>query len=109
MARSKPTDHTRTKSKTTAVDDINRGIEQLQHLMTQIEDLGREGFPYQDAVRARTELSLRETIRRIFGDKSEEYQTHKSHKLRTGHRAESAQTTAMLKQLVNELERRNCP
>lgn len=106
MARSKPTDHTRTKSKTTAVDDINRGIEQLQHLMTQIEDLGREGFPYQDAVRARTELSLRETIRRIFGDKSEEYQTHKSHKLRTGHRAESAQTTAMLKQLVNELERR---
>lgn len=106
MARAKSAEQTRTKSKTTAVDDINRGIEQLQQLMAQVEDLSREGFPYQDAVRARTELSLRETIRRIFGEKSEEYQSHKSHKLRISHRTESAQTTSMLKRLVSELEQR---
>ncbi len=104
MARAKPGEPARIKPKTAAVDESNRGIEQLKDLMAQIEDLSREGFPYRDAVRARTELSLRETIRRIFGEKSEEYQNHKNHKLRTSHRAESAQTIAVLKSLIAQLE-----
>ena len=104
MARAKSTEQGRIKSKAAAVDEANRGIEKLKGLIAQIEDLSREGFPYRDAVRARTELSLRETIRRIFGEKSDEYQTHKTHKLRTGHRSESVQTIAMLKQLVSQLE-----
>lgn len=104
MARTKSIEQARTKSKTAAVDEVNRGIEKLMDLMAQIEDLSRDGFPYRDAVRSRTELSLRETIRRIFGEKSEEYQTYKSHKIRASHRAESAQTIAVLKQLVAQLE-----
>jgi hypothetical protein len=104
MARAKSTEQGRIKPKPPAVDEINRGIEKLKDLMAQIEDLSREGFPYRDAVRARTELSLRETIRRIFGEKSEEYQTHKTHKLRTGHRAESAPTIAAVKHLIAQLE-----
>lgn len=104
MARAKSAEQGRIKSKAAAVDEANRGIEKLKGLIAQIEDLSREGFPYRDAVRARTELSLRETIRRIFGEKSDEYQTHKTHKLRTGYRSESVQTIAMLKQLVSQLE-----
>jgi hypothetical protein len=104
MARTKSGEQGRTKSKTAAIDELTRGTEKLKDLMAQIEDLSREGFPYQDAVRARTELSLRETVRRIFGDKSEEYQTHKNLKLRTNHRADSAPTIAVLKQLVARLE-----
>jgi hypothetical protein len=104
MARAKSTEQGRIKSKSAAVDEVNRGVEKLKDLLAQIEDLSREGFPYRDAVRARTELSLRETIRRIFGEKSEEYQTHKTHKLRTGHRAESAPTIAMMKHLIARLE-----
>jgi hypothetical protein len=104
MARTKSGEQGRTKSKTAAIDELTRGTEKLKDLMTQIEDLSREGFPYQDAVRARTELSLRETVRRIFGEKSEEYQTHKNHKLRSNHRADSATTIAILKQLVARLE-----
>ena len=104
MARAKSTEQGRVKSKSAPVDEINRAVEKLKDLMAQIEDLSREGFPYRDAVRARTELSLRETIRRIFGEKSEEYQTHKTHKVRTGHRAESGPTIAMVKQLIARLE-----
>jgi hypothetical protein len=104
MARAKSNEQGRIKSKPAAIDEVTRGIEKLKDLMAQIEDLSREGFPYQDAVRARTELSLRETIRRIFGEKSEEYQTHKGHKLRTSHRAEYVPTVVILKQLVARLE-----
>ncbi|MEP7151015.1 MAG: hypothetical protein ABI856_04850, partial [Nitrospira sp.] len=49
------------------------------------------------------ELSFRETIRRLFGEKSPEYQAHKNHKLRVGSRAESAQSTALIKQLIAAL------
>ena len=72
--------------------------------MAQVEDLTREGHPYREAVLARTDLSIRESIRRIFGEKSNEYQTHKVHKLRTNSRVESAQTTTVLKKLVAQLE-----
>lgn len=104
MARAKSNEQGRIKSKAAAIDEVTRGIDKLKDLMAQVEDLSREGFPYQDAVRARTELSLRETIRRIFGEKSEEYQTHKSHKLRTNHHAGYPPTIAILKQLVARLE-----
>jgi hypothetical protein len=104
MARAKSNEQGRTKPKPAAIDEVSRGIEKLKDLVAQVEDLSREGFPYQDAVRARTELSLRETIRRIFGERSEEYQTHKSHRLRASHRAESVATIAILKQLMARLE-----
>lgn len=103
MARAKASDPQR-KAKPTVADELTHGIAKLRELSTQIDDLSRDGFPYREAGRARTELSFRETIRRLFGEKSPEYQAHKNHKLRVGSRAESAQSTALIKQLIAELE-----
>ncbi|MCW5800550.1 MAG: hypothetical protein KIT40_18815 [Nitrospira sp.] len=104
MARAKATEASRSKAKPNAVDELTRGIATLRELSVQIDDLSRDGFPYREAVRARTELSFRETIRRLFGEKSPEYQTHKNHKLKVGTRAESAQSTALLKEFIAALE-----
>ncbi len=104
MARAKATEALRSKAKPNAVDELTRGIATLRELSVQIDDLSRDGFPYREAVRARTELSFRETIRRLFGEKSPEYQTHKNHKLKVGTRAESAQSTALLKECIAALE-----
>lgn len=104
MARAKASEPQRGRSKQNAVEELNRGITTLRELSSQIDDLSRDGFPYRDAVRARTELSLRESIRRLFGEKSPEYQAHKNHKLRIGNRTESAQSTTLLKELIVQLE-----
>lgn len=104
MARAKTSEPQRARSKQNVVEELNRGINTLRELSTQIDDLSRDGFPYRDAVRARTELSFRETIRRLFGEKSPEYQAHKNHKLRIGNRTESAQSTTLLKELIAQLE-----
>ncbi|MCS6295574.1 MAG: hypothetical protein H8K09_05020 [Nitrospira sp.] len=104
MARAKTTEALRSKTKPNAVDELTRGIATLRELSVQIDDLSRDGFPYREAGRARTELSFRETIRRLFGEKSPEYQTHKHHKLKVGSRAESAQSTALLKEFIAALE-----
>ena len=104
MARARASEPQRGRSKQNAVEELSRGITTLRELSSQIDDLSREGFPYRDAVRARTELSLRESIRRLFGEKSPEYQAHKNHKLRIGNRTESAQSTTLLKELIVQLE-----
>lgn len=102
MARAKASEPRRGKSG--AAEDLIHGIAKLRELSAQIEDLSRDGFPYREAGRARTELSLRETIRRLFGEKSPEYHAHKHHKLRVGSRAESAQSITLIKQLITVLE-----
>ncbi|MBA5864406.1 MAG: hypothetical protein GDA65_17115 [Nitrospira sp. CR1.1] len=104
MARAKANEALRSKTKPNVVDELTRGIATLRELSIQIDDLSRDGFPYREAVRARTELSFRETIRRLFGEKSPEYQTHKHHKLKVGSRAESVQSTALLKEFIAALE-----
>lgn len=104
MPRAKANEPVRSKTKPNAVEELTRGINTLRELSTQIDDLSRDGFPYREAVRARTELSFRETIRRLFGEKSPEYQAHKHHKLKVGSRAESAQSTALLKEFIAALE-----
>lgn len=105
MARAKTGEPLRTRAKPNVIEELTLGIAKLRELSTHIDDLSRDGFPYGEAVRARTELSLRETIRRLFGEKSQEYQTHKNHKLRIGTRSESALSTGLLKELILALER----
>ncbi|MCC2642596.1 MAG: hypothetical protein K0S45_3009 [Nitrospira sp.] len=104
MARVKSGEPSRSRAKPSAIEELTRGIAKLQELSSQIDDLTRDGFPYREAVLARTELSLRETIRRLFGEKSSEYQTHKQHKLRIGTRAESGLSTGLVKELIVALE-----
>src|SRR5574340_900003 len=104
MARAKTSEPQRSRAKPNAVEELTRGITKLRELGTQIDDLSRDGFPYREAGRARTEHSFRETIRRLFGEKSPEYQAHKNHKLRVGSHTESAQSTALVKELIAALE-----
>lgn len=101
MARAKSE---RTRSKAAAIEDLTQSLEQLQAILPKIEDLGREGFPYIEGARSRTELQIRECIKRAFGERSPEYQTHRHHKLSLGSPSETKQTLALLKTLITTLE-----
>jgi hypothetical protein len=79
-------------------------MEQFQEILALIEDFGREGFPYRDAARARAELRVRECIRRAFGDKSPEFQTHRNYKLLVGNAQETKQSLSFIKTLMAALE-----
>jgi len=90
----------RARSKPLAVDDLTQSIEQLQDFVAKVEDLGREGFPYLEGARARTELQFRECIKRAFGDKSPEFQTYRNHKLSS----DTKQTASLVRKLIATLE-----
>src|SRR6476660_691829 len=101
MARAKSE---RARSKSLAIDDLTQGIEQLQAFIPKLEDLGREGFPYLEGALTRTELQLRECIKRAFGDKSPEFQTHRHLKLALASATEKKQTLALIRSLIASLE-----
>ena len=105
MARaSRTTDPPRSRSKASLIEEVGRGIEQFQDILVSIEDFSREGFPYRDAARAKAELQLRECVRRIFGERSPEFQMYRSHKLRGSSKAEAAQSVQAVKTLIHTLE-----
>jgi hypothetical protein len=104
MPRARATDNGRSRSKAALIDEISRGIEQFQDILNSIEDFSREGFPYRDAARAKAELQLRECVRRIFGERSPEFQTSRSYKLRTSNKSETALSVGVVKQLIQNLE-----
>lgn len=104
MARARATDNARPRSKAGLIEEIGRGIEQFQDIIASIEDCSREGFPYRDAARAKAELQLRECVRRIFGERSTEFQTYRNHRLRISNRSEIAQSLTVVKQLIHSLE-----
>ncbi len=96
----------RARSKPSALDDLVQSIEALQGLLLKIEDLGRDGFPYLEGARARTELQLREAIKRAFGEKSQEFQAHRQHKLSIGSIPEHKHSITLIKTLIGTLEDR---
>src|SRR5215217_4845242 len=105
MARASRTiDPARSRSKATLIEEVGRGIEQFQDILVSIEDFSREGFPYRDAARAKAELQLRECVRRIFGERSPEFQMYRSYKLRTSNKGETAQSVHVVKTLIRTLE-----
>lgn len=104
MARARAAENPRSRSKSVLVEEITRGIGKFQEVLTAIDDLCQEGFPYRDAARAKAELQLRECVRRIFGERSPEFQTHRNHKLRISNKAEIAQSVALVKGLIQTLE-----
>lgn len=101
MARAKSSGRSKTAL---AIEEINQGIDMLRKQVAKVEDLKSEGFPYRDAFRARAELQIRESIRRIFGDKSPEFQAHQHYKLRTNTPTEITETLSMLNGLIARLE-----
>ena len=106
MARAKTSEPSRARSKTATIEELTRGVENLQEFLAQVEDLGREGFPYLDAARARTELQFRECIRRTFGEKSPEFQEHRHHRLLMDTPESTQQSIALIKTLIATLERK---
>lgn len=106
MARAKTSEQLRSRSKAAMIDDLARGAGELQEFLARVEDLGREGFPYLDAGRARTELQFRECIRRTFGEKSPEFQEHRHHRLLMGSPEETRQSITLIKTLIATLEQK---
>jgi hypothetical protein len=108
MARTRATENVRSRSKTGLIEEITRGIDQFQNIVTSIEDFSREGFPYREAARAKAELQFRECVRRIFGERSPEFQMHRDYRLGTASQEDTAQSLAVVKALINTLEDKKC-
>lgn len=89
-----------------AIEELTRGAGELKEFLSQVEDLGREGFPYLDAARARTESQFRECIRRTFGERSPEFQAHRQHRLLMGSPEETRQSIALIKSLIATLDQK---
>jgi len=106
MARAKTSEQIRARSKAATIEDLTRGVGKLQEFLAQVEDLGREGFPYLDAGRARTELQFRECIRRTFGEKSPEFQEHRHHRLLMDSPENTHQSITLIKTLIAMLEQK---
>src|SRR5207237_4463638 len=53
---------------------------------------------------ARAELQFRECIRRIFGEKSPEYQEHRQHRLLMGSPEQTRKSVVLIKSLIGTLE-----
>jgi len=106
MARAKPSEQFRSRSKAATIEELTRGAGNLQELLAQVEDLGREGFPYVDAAIARAELQFRECIRRTFGEKSPEYQEHRHHRLLMDSPDNARQSIALIKAVIATIEQK---
>jgi hypothetical protein len=106
MARAKTSELSRVRPKSAAIEELTRGVGNLQEFLAQVEDLGQEGFPYLDAARARTELQFRECIRRTFGEKSPEFQEHRHHRLLMDRPESTQQSIALIKTLIATLEQK---
>ncbi len=105
MAKQKPSQQQATRNKGLSPHEkITRGIEALRKQIVKVEDLRQEGFPYQDALRARVALQIKETIRQVFGERSSEFQRYKNHRLDATTEADRTQTLLVLQNLIHALE-----
>ncbi len=104
MARARAAESPRSKPKAVLIEETSLGISKFQELLAAIADFNQEGFPYRDASRSKAELQFRECVRLAFGERSQEFQTYRNHKLRTSTKAEVAQSIAVVKGLMQTLE-----
>ncbi len=106
MARAKTSEQSRVRSKAATIEELTRGAGKLHEFLAQVEDIGREGFPYLTAARARTELQFRECIRRTFGERSHEFQAHRHHRLLMDSPEDTQQSLDLIKTLIATLEQK---
>ena len=106
MARSRPVDNQRSRSKSALIEELTASIAKFQEILRTIEDCSQDGFPYRDAAQAKAELQLKERVRQTFGERSQEFQRCRTIKLRTSNRADAEQSMAMIKGLIRTLEER---
>ncbi|MGH7229474.1 MAG: hypothetical protein ACREIH_09730 [Nitrospiraceae bacterium] len=81
-----------------------QGIGKLRALIAQVEELTKDGIPYQDARRVKAEFQVRGTIREIFGEESPEYRSHQQHQINADSETEVTKTVSMLHDLIAGLE-----
>lgn len=89
---------------TISTQDITQGTAKLHEVLAAINDFSQEGFPYQDAARSKAELQLRECVKQIFGEDSQEFRTYRHYKLRTSNKSETARSIAAVKALLQMME-----
>ncbi|MBX3305757.1 MAG: hypothetical protein KF751_06840 [Nitrospira sp.] len=106
MARARAGEQQRPRPKTDLLEELSLGINKFQELLAAIHDLSQDGFPYRDAARSKAELKFRECLRQTFGERSQEYQTYRNFKIRTGDKGEIAQSLVVIKGLIQTLQDR---
>lgn len=106
MARARAGEQQRPRPKTDLLEELSLGINKFQELLAAIHDLSQDGFPYRDAARSKAELKFRECLRQTFGERSQEYQTYRNFKIRTGDKGEIAQSLIVIKGLIQTLQDR---
>lgn len=106
MARSRAVEQQRSRPKTTPLEEITLGIAKFQEVVAAINDISQEGFPYRDAAQSKAELQFRECLRQTFGERSQEFQTHRNFKIRTADKADVTRCLAIIKGLIHTLEDR---
>lgn len=104
MARARATEQQRSRSKTALIEEITVGIKKFQEVVAAINDIGQDGFPYRDAAQSKAELQFRECLRHTFGERSQEFQSHRNFKIRTADKAEVTQSLRVIKGLIHTLE-----
>ena len=106
MARTRAAEHQRSRSKAALIEEVAHRINKFHEVLATISDISQEGFPYRDAAQSKAELQFRECLRQAFGERSHEFQTYRSFKIRTADKAEVTQTLTVLKDLIQILEDR---
>jgi len=106
MARAKTSEQSRSRSKALTIEELTNGIVKLKEFLAQVEDMGRDGFPYLDAARARTELQLHECIRNMFGEKSKEFQELQQHRFLMDSPEHTQQGLTLIKALIAAIEQK---
>ncbi len=105
MAKSKSPEHQPIRPKVfVSQEEILQSIAKLLGRLAQVEELGKGGLPYRDALRVTTEVQIRETIREIFGERSPEFREHQYHRIKSHAEEDLAETCAMLQSLIEDLE-----
>lgn len=105
MARSKPSEHLSIRPKVfVSQEEILQAIVKLQGRIAQVEELGKDGLPYRDALRVTAEVQIKETIREIFGEHSPEFRVQQHHRIKSHDEEDLAETCAMLEGLIENLE-----
>ncbi len=105
MAKKKPTPQDQHPNKgPSPLETVTGGIRVLLERVAEIEDIRLEGFPYREAMQARIERQIRETILQVVGEDSLEFQEFIDYRLTGTSDADLDEAIALLSYLVLVLE-----
>ena len=86
------------------LETVTDGIKVLRERVAEIEDIRGDGFPYRDAMQARIERQIRDTILQVFGEGSPVFQQYVDYHLGGTSDSDLADAIELLGDLVLLLE-----